>query len=127
MTVKSFAVRPSIDLPFLSFAVTVSITRLCVTWMVGVSSEPAGLFAPVTCARAGSVAASASRLAANVKRSGIELSIRIRQNLRRTVTCMLRIAFAAAGVPNSEGTVVEYVPVVGSTSGSVLYQLVYVT
>src|ERR1035437_2582309 len=92
--VKSFVVRPSIGLPFLSLTTTASTTRRVVTEMVGVSLAPAGLFCPVNCApeeSAPAPAATERAPAASVKRSSIELGNRILQNLRRSVTDMLRI------------------------------------
>src|SRR5260370_27761467 len=88
VSVKSFAVSPSIGFPFLSLTTTVSMTicdrtdRVVVALLLGVA------FCPIVWALAPSVAS-----------RRIVSSDRILQNLRRRVVCRLRIALAAAGSP----------------------------
>src|SRR6202453_3795846 len=90
VSVKSFAVSPSIVFPFLSLTTTVSMTICDRTDRVGVSLLPGTAFCPICWASALSVA-----------NRRIVIRDRILQHLKRIVVCRLRIALAAAGSPNS--------------------------
>src|ERR1700750_2535342 len=90
VSVKSFAVRPSIVLPFLSLTTTVSMTICDRTDKVGVALVPGAAFCPICWASDGAPRAASRRI---VNRD------RILQNLRRVVISRLRIALAAAGSP----------------------------
>src|SRR5260370_20630049 len=88
VSVKSFALRFSTGLPFLSFTETVSITNWLLLWKVGVAVEGDGAFCPTCCAGAARTI--------EIKRA-ID---RINQNLRRRLVCTLRMALAGFGNPN---------------------------
>src|ERR1700730_3712747 len=115
VSVKSFAVSPSIVFPFLSLTTTVSMTICERTDIVGVSFWPGTAFCPICWASAPSVA---------IRR--IVTKDRILQNLRRIVVCRLRIALAAAGSPKrglfKAGFIAEF-----EAGFNVVFQLVKTT